>query len=678
MSLDTPLGDITGVGPALLAKLNTLGLKTVSDLIHYYPRRYDDYSVVTPTSKLKPGMVTIQAEVKQATGRYVRRGLHITEALASDEHGSARLVWFNQPYRAAQFKPGEQYYISGEYQLSFRRFSIMNPSVELVSDFPVNTARIVPIYRETKGLKSNQIRKLLRSVTPVIQKLPEQLPVSVVQGQTLETWSQAIMNVHFPESSEKLDSAKKRLGFQEVFELTLAALLNKQANASEHSISIPFKQNLAKEFVGKLPFKLTDDQRRATWQIYKDLEKPVPMNRLLEGDVGSGKTVVAAMAALMAMEQGYQVAFMAPTEILARQHAKTLHGLLKPLGYQDQVGLLVGSLKPAQKLAAQQAIKDHKMRLIVGTHALIAEKVDVYKLGLVIVDEQHRFGVEERKKLLKKAGHSVHVLSMTATPIPRSLALTVYGDLDISLLSEKPANRLPIETMLVPPSDRPKVNEQIRAEVKKGRQVYVVCPLVEDSELLQAKSVESVYKELSTKTFKDLSVGLLHGKLKSDEKEQIMQHFADGSIDLLVTTTVIEVGVDVPNATLMVIESPDRFGLAQIHQLRGRVGRSSHQSHCILMLDGAKQPSQRLRILSQTNDGFKLAEYDLQLRGPGALYGFAQHGALDLTFTSLTDTRAIAIARQAAQNFLDSDQDLLKYKALNQRVQSLRAVTNLN
>lgn len=677
MTLKSPLTDVKGVGPELAKKFKTVGLQTIADLIDYYPRRYEDYSNLSPISRLKPGVVTIQATIQQVKGRYVRRGLHITEAIASDATGSVRLVWFNQPYRANATKADTNYFVSGQFELSNRRWAIMNPSMELASDFPVNTARIVPVYGLTKGLRQSDIRKVLRSVSPMIDKLPETLPDWLLKREKLISFGQATLGIHFPQNNKQLTGARLRLGFEEVFRLTLASLLNKYDLLKEHSLRIPFKQELAKDFVSHLPFKLTDAQRKAIWQIYQDIDKEQPMNRLLEGDVGSGKTVVATMAALMAMEQGFQAAFMAPTELLARQHAETIHRLLEPLGFGDQVGLLVGSLKPAQKTEVQKRIKAGDVRLIVGTHALISEKVDMKKLGLVVIDEQHRFGVDQRKKLLAKAGHAPHVLNMTATPIPRSLALTLYGELDITVIDTKPADRLPIITKLVSPNSQKTMLARIEKELESGRQMFVVCPMISESDASPGKSVEQVHKQVK-QYYKKYNVGLLHGQLKADIKTKVMEDFLSKKIDILVSTTVIEVGVDVPNATVMLVEDADRFGLAQIHQLRGRVGRSQHQGYCFLMMSDSKSPSRRLRALEQSGDGFKLAELDLEIRGPGAIYGTYQHGALDLRIAKLTDTKLISSARQAAQEFIDKGEDLLKYKQLAAQVQKLRAVTNLN
>ncbi len=678
MTLNSPVTELKGVGDAVAQKFALLGVKTIGDLLDYYPRRYDDYSEVMATNQLQPGSVTIEATIKQATGRYVRRGMHITEAVASDEHGSVRLVWFNQPYRAAGLKSGRKYFISGEYQLSRQRFAIMNPSVEIASDLPVNTARILAVYRETKGLTSHQIRLVVQQALELLADVPETLPPSIVTERKLMSYGRAVTELHMPFTKRRLELARRRLGFEEVFRLSLASLLNKQENQSETALSIPFDEKLARDFVGHLDFRLTDSQKRSIWQIYLDLKKTQPMNRMVEGDVGSGKTVVAAMAALMPMAQGWQVALMAPTELLARQHGETIYKLLEPLGQADSAVLLVGSMKPVAKKRAREAISSGKARFIIGTHAIIQEQVDMHKLALVIIDEQHRFGVEQRKTLMAKAGHMPHVLSLTATPIPRSLALTLYGELDISILGEKPTGRLPIKTKIVSPNARAQLYEHIDKELEAGRQMFVICPLITDSEVLKVQSVEKVYEQLAKKDFKHRRVGLLHGKLKSDAKQDTMQAFVNGDLDILVSTTVIEVGVDVPNASIMMIESAERFGLAQLHQLRGRVGRSSDQGYCYLLTTGSEAPGRRLRALESSHDGFKLAELDLELRGPGAIYGTSQHGELDLRIARLDDAKLIVAARASAQEFIENKENLLQYKQLAKEVTRLRAVTNLN
>ncbi|HSX17631.1 MAG TPA: ATP-dependent DNA helicase RecG [Patescibacteria group bacterium] len=672
------LTEVKGVGPELVKKLAVLGVHSVEDLIHNYPRRYDDYSEVVPIKKLRPGTVTIKAVIKQAKGRYVRRGMHITEAVASDDTDSVRLVWFNQPYRETGLKPGQEYYIAGPYELSRQRFAIMNPSVELVSEFPISTARIVPIYRETKGLTSKQIRKLIRELSPTLATSPETLPPWLIKQEKLMPRGEALQTMHFPASREALEAAQRRLGFEEVFELTLASLLNKYELLQDKALAIPFDEQLARKFVGHLPFKLTDAQRKVVWQIYQDMQKTSPMNRLVEGDVGSGKTVVAAMAAVMAMAEGYQVALMAPTELLARQHADTVYKLLTPLGLHNKVSLLVGGMKPKEKEAANSHIASGDVQMIIGTHALIQESVDMHKLGLVVIDEQHRFGVEQRKKLMAKAGHMPHLLSLTATPIPRSLALTLYGELDISVLDAKPAGRQPTVTTICSPNSRAAMNADITKELETGRQMFVVCPLITDSAVSTANSAEKIYEQFRTKDFKKWRVGLLHGKMKPAEKNEIMNRFVAHELDILVSTTVIEVGVDVPNASVMLIEAADRFGLAQIHQLRGRVGRGGHKGYCYLMMSDSKAPPKRLEALERSNDGFKLAELDLELRGPGAIYGTSQHGELDLRVAKLTDVHLIAAARAAAQKCIDTGENLVQYPQLYEHVTRLRAVTNLN
>lgn len=696
--MQSQLTEIKGIGEATARLFATIGVHDVQDLINYYPRAYNDFSDVQKIQSIKPGPITIKANIRQVTDRYVRRGMHITEAVASDQTGSIRLIWFNQPYRKQSIVAGQPYYISGQFELSHQKFAVLNPACEKESDFPVNTARILPIYRETKGLKSSLIRKSIKQISPTIDSLPETLPDWILKDQKLMSRAKAVFALHFPSSSEDLEQAKKRLGFEEVFELTLAALLNKAEHAHDHGLRIPFKQKLAQDFVGHLPFTLTDDQKRVIWQIYQDFNRDQPMNRLVEGDVGSGKTVVATMAALMALEQNFQVAFMAPTELLARQHAETIYKLLKPLGYEDQVGLLVGGMKPAQKSLVQKQIKEGAVRFIIGTHALIQEKVDMERLGFIIIDEQHRFGVEQRKKLMLKTipsssrvvdtsgtetqelgGHMPHVLSMTATPIPRSLALTLYGELDISTIATKPADRLPIITKITSPNSVATLYESVDKQIETGRQMFVVCPLVEESTMTVGLiSAEQMFTKLSKGPFKHRRVALLHGKMKPSEKNTIMEDFVAHKYDILVATTVIEVGVDVPNATVMIIQNADRFGLAQLHQLRGRVGRSSHQGYCYGVLTDSKAVSRRLRAFEDTNDGFKLAELDLELRGPGAIYGTFQHGQLDLRIAKLTDTTLIASARQTAQAFIDRGESLVQYSHLAQRVTGLQAVTNLN
>ncbi len=668
---------ISGIGPAVAKKLKTLGIETVEDLLNYYPRRYNDFSNLQSISKIRPGEVTIKGVFKQVKGRHVRGRLHITEAVLSDETSSVRVVWFNQPYRAAAIKTDEEYFVSGSLDLRRGRFAITNPSCELVSAFPVNTARIVPVYAEKKDIKSTELRKALRNVFQAKPEVPSALPKDIEKSEKLLDKSTALFQIHFPATAKDIEQARLRLGYEEVFELILSNLLLKQETIKAKALPVPFNKDLAQEFVKHLPFKLTDAQRVALWEIYQSIEQPHPMNRLLEGDVGSGKTVVAAMAAIMCVHSGLQVALMAPTEILARQHAETIHELLKPLGFENCVILLVGSMNAKQKAEAHKRIKEGRAKFVVGTHALIQDKVDMKQLALAIVDEQHRFGVDQRKALLKKTGHLPHMLSMTATPIPRSLALTLYGELDISILKTKPSNRKPIITQLITPGKRDALFRDIDKKLANSEQMFVVCPLIERSEAMPAKSVQQTAEELQT-NFPKRKIAILHGKLPSDEKQQVMQDFINKKYDILVSTTVIEVGVDVPNANIMMIESPERFGLAQIHQLRGRVGRSSAQGYCYLLQSDSNTPSRRLKAIEQSNDGFKLAELDLELRGPGAIYGHRQHGDLDLRLVNLTDISLIKRARASAERYAKMPETLLQYPRLLERIQELQKINHLN
>jgi len=676
MKAEDDITYVKGVGESVAAKFKRLRIATVQDLVDYVPRRYDDYSNVMRVSQIRPGPVTLQVKIGSVVSRYSRKGLHMTEAMASDESGTVKLVWFNQPYRAQSLKNNELYFVSGEFAQNYRYFAITNPACELVSNFPVNTARLVPQYGLTKGLGAAMIRKVMKTAILSFRPL-ETLPDWLLNQEDLMPKADALKEMHFPESLQALQEAKKRLGFEEVFELTLASELNRQSYKNEHSLQIPFNEVLTKKFVDSLPFQLTDDQRMVAWAIFQDMSSGTPMNRLVEGDVGSGKTVVAVLAALGAMQAGFQVAFMAPTELLANQHAKSLHDLLQKVGFQEKLLLLTGSMTAKQKEIAYTAVKNGDSKLIVGTHALFQDKVVFQKLGLIIVDEQHRFGVEQRKRLQLKAKEMPHVLSMTATPIPRSLALTLYGEMDVSVIAEMPPGRLPVKTEIQIPENREKLYAKVSLEIDDGRQVFVVCPQIEEDEAGRL-SVKKIHDQLSRKWFKKYKVGLLHGKMKADEKDAVMNAFVDRELDVLVATTVIEVGVNVPNANVMVIEGADKFGLAQLHQLRGRVGRGTESSSCYLVLTENGEPSARLRMLETENNGFVLAEYDLELRGPGAIYGTMQHGELDLRVAKLTDVKLISSARDAAKQFITKDESLLKYPQLKARVDKLRTITNLN
>ena len=676
MDLWSSIEKIKGVGPETARKLAVLGVETIYDLLTFWPRRYDDYSEVLPIKDIEPGAVTVKAMIESIKTKRVRRGMHLTEAVIRDESSAIRVVWFNQPYREKYFKAGKEYYFSGLYDFSFNRYVLQNPTVEEAKEFTANTARIVPIYPQTKGLDSKIIRKTISEITSMFQELSETMPSWVSEQYDFMSYAEAAYQLHWPENQTKLAEARERIGFEEVFAYVLAGQLNKKQIEDEVALPILFNQDFAKQYTKTLPFELTPEQKQCSWEILQDIEREHPMNRLLEGDVGAGKTVVAAMAAYMASKQGIQTAIMAPTELLARQHAVTLANLLEPLGVT--IGLLTSAVKGKPKEALKSQLEEGSLDIVVGTHALLQESVTFKRLGLIVIDEQHRFGVKQRQKLVDKAEKIPHILSMTATPIPRSLALTVYGELDISIINSKPKNRLPIQTNIWSPNSRPQLYQIIDDEIKSGRQAFVVCPLIDESEGSEVKSVNEEVKRLKKDIFKTRRIGILHGKMKDDEKARVMQDFADKKLDILVSTTVIEVGIDIPNASVMLIEGADQFGLAQLHQLRGRVGRGEYQGYCYLVPTSSQKPSKRLRAMESTRDGFKLAEMDLELRGPGAIYGSKQHGALDLKIANISDVALIKNAKKSAAIFIKRSDNLADYQELEKRVQKSLSLTYLN
>lgn len=677
MNLATALDQIKGVGPKTADQLRAAGLATVGDLLTFLPRKHEDYTNVTSIADLKPGTVTIRARCEKISTRPVRRGLRLTTAVLADDTGKLNAIWFNQPYRVQQLSgTDDEFYFSGVFEYNYGKYQLTAPSAEIAKEMPVQAERLLPVYHAIHGLKSLTVRKVLEQLRPLMSVLPETLPESIVKREHFMSRAAAISTMHFPKVLSEVVAARERLAFEELFQLLLASQLNKLENQKLQGFAIPFEPETIKQFVQQLPFSLTDAQRRAAWDILQDFESSTPMNRLLQGDVGSGKTVVAGMAARQAASHGYQTALLAPTEILAIQHAKTLDDLLSPFGVT--VGLLTGHVKGVARKELYARIESGDVDVVVGTHAIIQEKVVFHNLGFVVIDEQHRFGVDQRQKLLNKSGVLPHLLAMTATPIPRSLALTVYGELDVSVLNQRPKGRLPIKTQIVSPVSRPKSYEAIDKQIAEGHQAYVICSLIADSSENDRKSVEAEYKRLKNSIFGHRSIGLLHGKMKPAEKEQVMQEFKDKKYDILVSTTVVEVGVDVPNATVIMIEDAEQFGLAQLHQLRGRVGRNELQSYCYLMMGTTNKPSERLRELEKSNDGFYLAEVDMTLRGPGEIYGKRQSGALNLQIATLADTELIAKAQKAAKWFIESGEDITAYKDLNSQVQHYQRLTTLN
>ena len=680
MKLTTPLEQIKGVGPKTAQALAAAGLTMVSDALNFLPRAYEDYSTAVNIADLQPGKVTVKAHCESVSTRIVRRGLRITTAVLADKSGKVKAVWFNQPYRETQLKSDAEFIFSGQFGMQYNRYQINNPSVELAKEIAKtaaeNNSEIQPVYKSIKNLRPKTVQDLMKNIRPIMDFLPETLPENIIRRQKLVSRSEAVKFLHAPKTHEEISRGRERLAFEELFEMILAAQFNKQEQTRLTGWKIPFNKSVVKNFVDQLPFPLTNAQRRAAWQILQDLESDHPMNRLLQGDVGSGKTVVAGLVAAEVAKAGFQTAIMAPTEILAQQHAKTLDELLSPFGVS--VALLTGHVKGAARSQLLDNLASGNIDVVVGTHALIQEKVAYHKLGFAVIDEQHRFGVKQRQALLEKSDFMPHLLSMTATPIPRSLALTLYGELDISILDELPSGRQPIQTKIWSPASAPKLYESIENELAKGRQAYVICPLIDDNPDNDKKSVEAEYNKLSKTIFSHRRVGLLHGKLPAEEKAEVMQKFADGELDMLVSTTVVEVGVNVPNATVMLIENADNFGLSQLHQLRGRVGRGKYQSFCHLMMSGHNKPSQRLREIEKSQDGFYLAEVDLKLRGPGEIYGKMQHGDLNLKIASLADTALIARAQVEAERFVKEGQDLLQYNHLAHAVSRYQRLTVLN
>lgn len=677
---DRPIGSLKGVGAEMERKLERLGLRTAGDLIGHFPRRYDDFSNIIPIRQMVPGNVTFRGQIERVAGRYARtRKLHITEAIISDGTGTIKAIWFNQQYLAKSLPVGTPVMISGKLEFKNNDLALQSPAIEELSENKVtkDTARIVPVYPETEGLSSKVLRGLILPLLPLASTLDETLPDFIIDSAKLMSRSKALSEIHFPSNQTALTKARNRLAFEELWFLMLASLTIKHEIMTETAPAIEFKADIAQAFTAVLPFDLTDSQRKAAWEILMDLKHPRPMNRLLEGDVGSGKTVISALSAVMVMSTGYQVSLMAPTELLARQHYKNLQPLLEKMGYETL--LVLGKQTATERKSALSRIESAEPMLVIGTQALIGDKITFPKLGLAMIDEQHRFGVVQRQELKAKAGMLPHLLSMTATPIPRTLQLTVYGDLDISIIEGLPPGRKPIKTKVVGAKDRAETESFIDAQIEEGRQVYVVCPLVDVSEMLDAKAAVIEAERLANGPFKHRRIGLIHGKMPSADKQIVMENFAHGQIDILVATSVIEVGIDVPNAAIMMIEGSERFGLAALHQIRGRVGRGEHASFCFLVTDSkSATAAERLKALEKSQDGFRLAQIDLELRGPGQIYGKRQSGDLDLQFADINDAKLLAAVRAEALRFLQKPTALTDYPAIAAKIQSLKAVTSLD
>jgi len=738
MALDTPIEAIPRIGRSFQQKLNRMGIKIVEDLLWHFPHRYEDFSNILPIHKVKLNASCCVAGKILAIKslRTWKRKIFVTEAIIEDKTGAIKAVWFNQPYLTKVLKEDDNICLAGKVALGKDGVFLSNPSYEKIDLISktyslktnlIHTGRIIPVYPETEGLSSKWLRWILK---PLLQKLkgqiPECLPPEIIKKYNFLPATEAIWQIHFPDSMEKAEKARERFSFEELFLIELSVLRERLKLNKEKSPLIPLNIDLVKKFVSSLPFKLTDAQRKCAWQILKDLEKPRPMSRLLEGDVGSGKTVVAVIASLNVVKAGFQTAFMAPTEILAKQHFQEVSSLLKP--FRIKIALLTGKEDKiiAQKLENEvleisrnkllEKTRKGEIDILIGTHALIQEKVRFNKLALCIVDEQHRFGVEQRAKLVQNPKSKIqdfyipHLLSMTATPIPRTLSLTIYGDLDLSILDEMPKGRKKVITKVIPPKERIEAYNFIRKQVELENQVFVICPRIEsgttnqESENIafsfsvfsskqgkkrkgvgrrekkkdvfgwtEAKAVKEEYEKLSKKIFPDLKVGMLHGKMKTKEKEKVMKNFKAKKIDILVSTSVVEVGVDIPQATVMMIEGAERFGLAQLHQFRGRVGRSNLQSYCFLFTEsGSQKTRQRLQAMLKAENGFELAQRDLEIRGPGSLYGIKQWGIPDLSMESLKNLPLVERTREAAKEILTEDPTLEQYPYLKARLKRFK------
>jgi len=678
-SIESPITVIKGVSSSLATKFNKLGVKTVRDLLYFFPRRHLDYSQTKSISQLSEREEqTIIANVWQAQVTMLggRRG---TEAIVGDETGNVRVVWFNQPYLAKKLPTNTRIVLSGRVSLFHGRHVFESPEWELVEDRElIHTGRLVPLYPLTQGLRPRQVRKLMKGVIDQwAGQLKDFLPPELKERCNLLELAQTITQAHYPDDEFVKDKARVRLAFDELLLLQLGVLSRKR-DWQESRPGNPFdtKTVVLDTFLKSLPFELTTAQQKVLRELLADLQQPRPMSRLLQGEVGSGKTVVATAALLMAAANGYQGAFMAPTEILAEQHFTTISELLSRVSPQEDEGylrsypgllshpltvaLLIGDISQARKQELHQRISDGDIDIVIGTHALIQAEVEFHRLGLAVVDEQHRFGVTQRAALRQKS-FNPHVLVMTATPIPRTLALTLYGDLDLSVIDQLPPGRQVVRTKWLKPAQRESAYAFIRRQVADGRQAFIICPLVEESEVIAAKAAVAEYERLSREVFPDLHLGLLHGRMSAVEKDKVMRLFRSGELGILVSTPVVEVGIDVPNATVMLVESADRFGLSQLHQFRGRVGRGQEQSYCMFLAENPSEVGrERLDIIERIQDGFQLAEEDLRLRGPGEFFGTRQSGLPDLRMAKLSDVPLLELARSEAIRLFQIDPGLEK------------------
>ena len=653
--LENEVQFIKGVGPTRAQLLQKLGIYTLEDLITYYPRDYEDRSKPKMIASLQDGEETLieAMVVSKMNEQRIRKNMTIYKLIVRDETGTCILTWFNQKYLKNKFVLGQKYKFYGKVSIKYGRIE-MNSPVYDADNTNKNTGKIIPLYPLTFGLYQNTIRQVMENAIEIVEKediLKETLPQYILEQYHLEDIKKATKQIHFPDNFKEFEEARKRLVFEELLTMQLALMSLKNKYTKEEK-GITFDKNVKmSDVINELPFRLTKAQLRVLEEIDNDMENSKPMNRLLQGDVGSGKTVVAMIASYKTVKCGYQVAIMAPTAILASQHLESFNKILEKFGIKSE--LLIGSVTKKKKEEILQKLENGEIDILIGTHALLEENVVFKNLGLVVTDEQHRFGVRQRGIIVNK-GKNPDVLVMTATPIPRTLALILYGDLDISIIDELPPNRKKIDTFAVTKSMEQRVNNFIKKQVDEGRQAYIVCPLVEENEEINAKAVLELFENYKQDVFPKYRVEYLHGKMRPKEKDAIMQEFKEGKINILISTTVIEVGVDVPNASIMVIENAERFGLAQLHQLRGRVGRGEYQSYCILKYEGnGENIRKRMKVMCDTNDGFKISEKDLELRGSGDFFGTMQHGLPEFKIANLfEDMPILQQVQQVAQNIL--------------------------
>jgi ATP-dependent DNA helicase RecG len=669
--LKTRLSEALRTTSSHLQALRDVGVVTVEDFFLYFPRAYRDHSEMSTISELRTDQVNVvQGRLTKMFSRRTKTGKTMTMATLEDPTGKVEVMWFNQPHIQRMFRAGDEVVLTGKIKFERAKITMMSPQYEIVKKKQLHTGRLLPVYHEHDKISSKWIREKIHPLLKGTKLLEDFMPGSIIEAEDLMAYSDAVRGVHDPQSQEELDESRRRLAFDELFLLQIRALQRRaefRRNSKDDGRVMTIDPAVTEDFLGRLGFELTGAQKRVIEEVSKDLISPYPMMRLLQGDVGAGKTAVAAFALLHTMKSGFQAALMAPTEILARQHYANLVRFLNGFGFNIQ--LLVGSLTASQKEAIARQIATGTVDLVVGTHALIQESVNFKKLGLAVIDEQHRFGVKQRERLVQQG--SPHMFSLSATPIPRTLAMVVYGDQDVSILDELPPGRQEIVTRLVPEKKRREGELWIADHIKKGRQVFIICPLIDESDVLGVKAVTTEFERLQSEVFSEFRIGLLHGKLKAAEKESIMNQFSNGDIDILVSTSVVEVGIDVPNATIMLIEGAERFGLSQLHQFRGRVGRGKHQSYCFLFT-GANSEETRARLgaLVKHSSGFKLAEIDLSLRGPGEVYGVKQSGIPDLKMASLGDVELVRKARQAAAQLILKDPKLELHEGIRKRIEA--------